>query len=323
MASSYLRGETLDDVMRLVIEAIQSHGERINPSKGGCTELTGVLIELENPRARLSRTETRGKLFSSLGELCWYLSKTNDLEFISYYIPHYCDYADGNILYGGYGPRLFNMEGVDQVANIIALLRKKPDSRKAVIQLFSGNDIVNEHNDVPCTCTIQFMIRRNELQMLTSMRSNDVIIGLSHDIFCFTMLQEIIARALSVKLGNYKHVVGSLHIYDNDKNIGQQFLDEGWQSTDILMPPMPEGDPWSSINVLLKAESVLRVEGSFDIDSVKDLDPYWVDLIQLLQVYRYSKDGNVTQLKELQGKLSSSVYNSFIFKKLNQLSIRS
>jgi thymidylate synthase len=322
MAGSYIRGKTLDDVMRNVIKKIQQQGERINPSKGGCTELTGVLIELMNPRARLSRTETRGKLFSSLGELCWYLAKTNDLDFISYYIPRYCDSADGDIIYGGYGPRFFNMEGVDQVSNIIALLKNKPDSRKAVIQLFSYNDIIDEHKDVPCTCTMQFMIRRNKLQMLTNMRSNDVIKGLPHDIFCFTMLQEIIARALSVKLGNYKHVVGSLHIYDNDKNIVQQFLDEGWQATNMLMPPMPAGNPWPNISKLLKVEAALRQEGVLDFDSLIELDSYWKDLVYLLQAFRYAKDNNLAQLKELQGVISSNVYTSFICKRLNQLSMK-
>src|ERR1044072_2697877 len=107
MADSYFFGQTLDDVMRSVVEEIQSNGERINPSKGECTELRGVLIELTDPRARLSRTETRGKPFSCVGELCWYLARTNELEFVSYYLP-YSEYADGNLVLGGYGPRLFN-----------------------------------------------------------------------------------------------------------------------------------------------------------------------------------------------------------------------
>jgi len=82
MADAYFYGPTLDDVMHDVIEAIQSHGERICPGKGAATELAGVLLEVTNPRARLSRTEVRGKPFSCLGELCWYLAGSNGLEFI-------------------------------------------------------------------------------------------------------------------------------------------------------------------------------------------------------------------------------------------------
>lgn len=47
--------------MRDVIEAIQAEGDPIHPTKGWAVELTGVLLELTAPRARLSCTETRGK----------------------------------------------------------------------------------------------------------------------------------------------------------------------------------------------------------------------------------------------------------------------
>lgn len=117
MADAYFSGKTLDDVMRMVVEEIDAHGNRIYPAKGGkdgAVELTGVLLELTNVRARLSRTETRGKPFSGLGELCWYLAKTNDVRFISYYLPRYKVYAEGDEIFGGYGPRLFSWKGVNQ-----------------------------------------------------------------------------------------------------------------------------------------------------------------------------------------------------------------
>lgn len=153
MTGPYFVAATLDDLMRYVIEEILTHGGRIHPTKGAAIELTGVLLELTDPRARLSRTETRGKPFSFLGELCWYLAKTNALAFISYYLPAYEKYADGDVIFGGYGPRLFDRKGQDQLANVISILKKNPDSRKAVVQLFDAEDIVEEHKDIPCTCT--------------------------------------------------------------------------------------------------------------------------------------------------------------------------
>jgi thymidylate synthase len=73
--------------MHDVIEAILSRGEQIYPTKGGpngAFEIAGVLLEISNPRARLSRTETRGRIFSALGELLWYLSGSNEVDFIAY-----------------------------------------------------------------------------------------------------------------------------------------------------------------------------------------------------------------------------------------------
>lgn len=323
MANPYLQSQTLDDLMRDIFEQIQENGVRINPSKGECTELTGVLLELTDPRARLSRTETKGKPFSCLGELCWYLAGANELEFISYYMRAYSGYADGNIIFGGYGPRLFNWKGLNQWRNVTELLRRKPSSRQAVIQLFDASDIVEEHKDIPCTCTLQFMVRSGELHMFVNMRSNDIMIGLPHDIFAFTMLQEIMARTLSVELGAYKHAVGSLHLYDRNRSEAQRFLDEGWQSTQMSMPPMPIGDPWPSIQSLLRAESTIRTGNPLDVDDVESLDPYWGDLIRLLQVLRFSKNKDASRIEELSKAMSSPAYLPFVHKKLNECRKRS
>jgi len=81
-------------------------------------------------------------------------------------------------VYGGYGPRLFEQRGHDQVGNVLDLLRSNPQSRRAVIQLFNAEDISRYHREVPCTTTMQFMVRDGRLHMLTTMRSNDAYIGL-------------------------------------------------------------------------------------------------------------------------------------------------
>jgi len=315
LADSYFLGQTLDDVMRHAFKAILSDGQHITPSKGGATELQGVLLEIADPRARLSRTETRGKPFSCLGELCWYLAQSNELGFISYYLPDYHLYADGDIIFGAYGPRLFNWNGLDQVRNVINLLKAKKDSRQAVMQLFDARDILERHNDVPCTCTLQFLLRNEKLHMFTCMRSNDAYLGMPHDIFAFTMLQEIVARSLSVELGTYKQAVGSLHIYDDRLEDANQYLREGWQST-TSMPPMPDGDPWAAIKSLMEAESALRKAGSLAGMSMAELDPYWKDLIRLLDILRCSKDGKVDRIRTLRDEMDSDVYRPFIEQRL-------
>lgn len=321
MADPYFQGQTIDDVMYRVFDAILSDGEHITPSKGRAAELRGVLLEITDPRARLSRTETRGKPFSCLGELCWYLAGSNDVEFISYYIPDYHRFADENVIFGAYGPRLFDWNGLNQVANVTNLLKAKGDSRQAVIQIFDARDIVEkpksgqQHKDIPCTCTLQFLLRNEKLHMFTSMRSNDAYLGMPHDIFAFTMLQEIVATSLSVELGTYKHAIGSVHIYDDHRDDANRYLQEGFQST-TPMPPMPGGDPWPAIGSLLAAESSLRETGSFADAVPAELNPYWGDLIRLLHIFRRFKDGDLDTITRLRDEMSSDVYRTFINQRL-------
>lgn len=292
-------------------------GEHIEPKKGPAIEVIGVLLELIDPRARLSRTETRGKLFSALGELCWYLSGSNVLKFVRYYVDRYIESADGDIIFGGYGPRLF---GPDQQFRFVTeALKKHPVSRQGVIQIFSAADIRSPHNDVPCTCTLQALIRHEQLHLVAHMRSNDWFLGLPHDFFAFTMLQEIMARTLSLDLGAYKHMVGSFHLYDRDRAAAENYQKEGWQSTMSPMPPMPKGDPWPSIAVLLAAEEQIRLTGLVNDNFLRDVDPYWADLIRLLLAFRGYKDKNAAVIESARDSMSSTIFDPFIRKALDQI----
>jgi thymidylate synthase len=310
----YIAEKTLDDVLRAVLSKLLRSKNRIRPTKGSATELTGVLLKITQPRARLSRSEMKGTLFSCLGELLWYLARTNDLKLISYYLPDYKQFSDdGKTVYGGYGPRLFKMRGHNQIANIIALLKRKSHSRQAVVQLFDASDLAKKHKDIPCTCTLQFMIRRGRLLMCTYMRSNDAFLGLPHDVFAFTMLQEIVARSLQVELGTYNHAVGSLHLYKKHRSNARTYVKEGWQPT-TPMPPMPTADPWSSIRKVVGAERDIRCGRKAAMSNLR-LNGYWQDLVRLLQVYRCFKRQDGDEISRLKGKMSTRLYDPYIDEK--------
>ena len=84
----HLVAETLDDLLIKTFRNILERGERVRASKGWNTELSAVVLEIKNPLARLSRTETKGTAFSCLGETLWYLAKSNKLDFIHHYLKH-------------------------------------------------------------------------------------------------------------------------------------------------------------------------------------------------------------------------------------------
>lgn len=146
------------------------------------------------------------------------------------------------------------------------------------------------------------------------MRSNDAYLGLPHDIFAFTMLQEIVARSLKVEVGWYKHAVGSLHLYSVNTSQAQTYIDEGFQER-ISMPPMPLGEPWPSIEKLLAVEKAIRLGRR---PPKVALEPYWSDVVRLLKVFKYSKQrGRISheRLKAIRKEMSSPVYENYINKR--------
>jgi thymidylate synthase len=317
----HISADTFDDLLRDVLKRLVRKASSIRVTRGDTTEIAGVLLELSNPLARLSRTENKRVLFSGLGELLWYLAGSKEVQFIQYYVSRYAkESEDGKTIYGAYGPRLVRPRGRDQITNVLKLLKARPNTRRAVIQLFDAADLAVHHTDVPCTCTLQFLIRNGRLHLLTSMRSNDAYIGLPHDVFAFTMLQEIMARSLHVEVGSYKHVVGSLHLYGHDSKAARAYLKEGWQET-VAMPRMPSTDPWPSIAEVVKDEKAIRLHGSRRRRSAP-LEPYWMDIVRLLLVFKALKGHDAKAIGRLKVEMSTDVFDPYIEQKRRTASRR-
>lgn len=305
-----LEGACLDDILFPLYEKLLSEGEGANGERGDLVELMGVTLRLTDPRARLSRSENRGKVFSALGELLWYLSGKNTLDFIEPYIDTYKNEAEDGLIYGGYGPRLISMNGhINQIKSTILTLKNasSTQSKRIVIQLFDADDIDKRHKDVPCTLNIQYLSRCGKLNSIVTMRSNDALFGLPHDIFCFTMLQEMIAVECGLELGSYIHFAASMHYYHDKKAQIVEYLSEGYQRI-APMPRMPEGAPFPIFETILKMEARLRSEAYSPL--YDDLPPYWADISRLIEAFWIK--GKNERLEKLEQDLTSEMYKPFV-----------
>lgn len=298
--------DSIDDLMRDVQEQLICEGTHIRPSRGDAIELSGVRLELRDPLARLSRSQARGKVFSCLGEFLWYLAGSDKLDYIQHYIPQYHEEADAHgRISGAYGTRLFGVE--QRLMGAIDTLRQKPDSRRAVVPLLEVADLAQGRTDIPCTTTLQFLLRNDAVDMIVYMRSNDVYRGLPHDVFSFTMLQELTARTLGAQLGRYVHMVGSLHLYQSDMEQIEAYFDEGYSGAQS-MPPMPHDDLWPTIGRLVAAEAKIRIGDTVDLRSFTE--PYWADIVRLLLIYALSKSNpDHPDLQEHRRSMTSDIYD--------------
>lgn len=310
----HCEADSLDDLLYEVFERLLEVEANVNPTKGKNSEIFGALLTLNNPKARLSITESKGKAFSALGELLWYLSGSSKLEPIQFYIPKYKDFSDDGInIHGAYGPRLIKMGGkVNQITRIIDLLQNKPNTRRAVIQLFHYTDLNENFKDIPCTTTLQFVNRDQKLHCMVSMRSNDAYLGLQHDIFCFTMIQEIIAKELGLSLGTYIHSVGSLHLYEKNKNNAKEYLQEGRQSTKFAMKGMTSS-PLDNFDKLLRLEQSIRLNLKIDEKEI-NLPTYWYDLFLMLKIHFILKN-NLNLTEEIMNQISDRTLKHYASEK--------
>ena len=186
------------------------------PHVGNTREILNAHIQIENPCDSVVsiRDISIEYLF---GELIWYLTARNDLEFISKFSTFWNHLSDdGETCNSAYGYIIADKHGFNQLAKVMELLHEDPTSRRAVININVPNEHVIETKDEPCTVSIQFLLRDNKVHCTTYMRSNDIWLGFPYDVVFFTELQRLVAVELGADPGTYTHFVGSLHMYDKD-----------------------------------------------------------------------------------------------------------
>jgi thymidylate synthase len=142
----------------------------------------------------------------------WYLSENRSVEEIKKKAKIWDSMHNGdNIVNSNYGYQ-WNRNG--QLDHVINELTNKPTSRRAVISIYDGKEHQLHSYDTPCTLSISFNISNNKLNMSVIMRSNDLWFGFCNDQYCFSKLQELVAKRLNKKIGWYYHFAHNLHLYE-------------------------------------------------------------------------------------------------------------
>lgn len=157
----------------------------------------------------------------SVAEWLWIMLGYNAAEVILPYNKNLAEFQNEltGTFDGAYGPHV-----VMQLPYVLQKLQEDPDTRQAIISLWQPRPRASK--DIPCTISLQFILRNDQLHMVATMRSNDAWLGMPYDIFNFTQIQNYVAALLDVGMGEYHHVVGSLHLYERDWAKAKTVADE-------------------------------------------------------------------------------------------------
>jgi len=277
-------------------------------------EILGYQFKILNPRNRIPYVKGRElSIHYLIAELLWYLSGNDSMEWIANYSTFWSKISDdGKTANSAYGARIFKphnrvAKGIDETWTqwnyVIDELKSDPDSRRAVIHIRSPHDSILAQLDVPCTLSLQFFLRNDQVHMVASMRSSDVILGLAYDVPAFTIFQELLALQLTkelgrpIGLGSYTHLSASLHVYERHFKMVEKILDEDTRRDyqDILeMPPLtniPLNDLSAIENEFRKCMTTSTL--SRTINGLQIKDDYWRDWCKILASHRVLKLGDV------------------------------
>jgi thymidylate synthase len=274
-------------------------------SRSGVTrEIVGHTYSLADPRSCWAGGGRKGSQSLGYGfaELLWYLSGSDTMEMLGAYAPSYSKYCNDGRAMGAYGFRWRSNPGIagksvrGALVEVIELLKKNPDDRRAVLAMWDSGDVVEAAlgvwNDIPCTLSIQYLIRNNQLHSVVTMRSNDLWLGGVYDPFTFCQLQCLVAAAIGCDVGHYHHRVGSFHMYEkNAEAIAAVLLDES--SNGHMEWRAPEIDKGEAINLIYSNASSPLMDAEFVMRSSGN------DILRAINILPDSHRWSATALKSL------------------------
>jgi thymidylate synthase len=215
------------------LEHVNTWGVLSSPRGQSTYEALGAQIRIEFPSEFIYDIEGRD-LKPAIGILegLQLIAQTSLPSVMTSHFNVFSRWTDGSVFDGAYGVRAHGM-----IRRIVEQITSDRDTRQAVITIYDANrDLGAKSSDVPCTLSLQFILRKDALHMVTTMRSNDVWRGLPYDLMQFIMLQYVIADHFEVDLGTYTHNVGSLHLYESDLEGVDRVLSQDKLGESLDMP---------------------------------------------------------------------------------------
>lgn len=121
----------------------------------------------------------------------------------------------GNI-YGSQWRRWKTSKGetIDQLKDVIEMIRKSPDSRRLIVSAWNPEDVPSMALP-PCHTLFQFYVADGKLSCQLYQRSADVFLGVPFNIASYALLTHLIAHETNLEVGDFVHTLGDAHLYNN------------------------------------------------------------------------------------------------------------
>lgn len=166
-------------------------------------------------------TTKKVHLKSIIHELLWFLKGETNIAYLKEAgVSIWDEWADEKGELGPvYGKQWRSWEGpagetIDQISDVIAQLKKNPDSRRLIVSAWNVADLPKMAL-MPCHTIFQFYVAENKLSCQLYQRSADVFLGVPFNIASYALLTMMIAQVCDLELGDFIHTFGDVHIYSN------------------------------------------------------------------------------------------------------------
>jgi thymidylate synthase len=222
-----------------LLERILSDGaEKTDRTGTGTLSVFGHQMRFNLASGFPMLTTKKLPLKSIIYELLWFLKGDTNVRYLQEHkVTIWDEWADAN---GDLGPVYGSQwrswpapdgRSIDQISNLIEMIRKTPDSRRLIVSAWNPAD-VDKMALPPCHCLFQFYVANGKLSCQLYQRSADVFLGVPFNIASYALLTMMVAQVTGLKPGDFVHSLGDAHLYSNH-------LDQARLQLTRLTRPLP------------------------------------------------------------------------------------
>jgi thymidylate synthase len=158
-------------------------------------------------------------LKSIVHELLWFLAGDTNIKYLNEHgVRIWDEWADerGDLgpVYGHQWRSWPARDGstIDQIANVIAMIKRNPDSRRLIVTAWNPAD-VDKMALPPCHCLFQFYVADGKLSCQLYQRSADVFLGVPFNIASYALLTHLVCQQTDLRPGDFVWCGGDCHLY--------------------------------------------------------------------------------------------------------------
>ncbi|HBR69117.1 MAG TPA: thymidylate synthase [Rhodospirillaceae bacterium] len=206
------------DLMRRALEAGDDRAERTGT---GARSIFGhqMRFDLKDgfPLVTTKKLHTK----SIVHELLWFIAGDTNIAYLKANgVSIWDEWADANGELGPVYGRQWrswpgrNGETIDQLASVVAEIRRNPHSRRLIVSAWNPAEIADMALP-PCHCFFQFYVADGKLSCQLYQRSADIFLGVPFNIASYALLTLMVAQVTGLKPGEFIHTFGDAHLYSN------------------------------------------------------------------------------------------------------------
>jgi len=206
------------DLLRLVLDSGHPKADRTGT---GTLSVFGAQTRFKLSEGFPLVTTKKVHLKSVVHELLWFLrGETNVASLQAAGVSIWNEWAapDGSLgrVYGAQWTDWRTPDGssINQITELIARLRKDPDSRRHIVTAWNPGEI-HQMALPPCHTLYQFYVANGRLSCQLYQRSADVFLGVPFNIASYALLTLMVAQVCGLEPGDFVHTFGDLHLYNN------------------------------------------------------------------------------------------------------------